>query len=407
MRGNPFARAAASGMLVAMMAAAAVGGDPVAPSGGWKQIRDENEKAMATLRQRQERAAGDREREAAQEAVWEEVRTSARRALAWAEGHPDAPDSLDAIIWTVHGLANGYYPELAAERVRAYDLLTGRGLASEKVAPVCYYAGGESVACPQAKRFLEKALAESPSRLIRAAACLGQARRYHIQAKIVRRVRDPLTPRSTLDYWAKFPGDFLKACEADDAKALDRRAESYFERLIAEFGDVKMPAPYNPTPFGELARGELYALRNLSVGKVAPEIVGEGVDGKPMKLSDYRGQVVAVVFWATWCGPCMGMVPHERELTKRLAGRPFTILGVNGDDDRRKAKETMAREGMTWPSWWNGGQAGAIVSAWGVRAWPTVYVLDAGGVIRYEGVREEMLDRAVDLLLAELGPPSK
>ncbi|HEY2155118.1 MAG TPA: redoxin family protein [Isosphaeraceae bacterium] len=405
MRWIKFAGPGASGLVVVATVAVAMG--PVAQSGELKRIQGDNEKAMAPLRQRQERAVGDRERDAAQAAVWEEVRSSARRALAWAEAHPDAPDSLDAIIWTVHGLANGYYPELAAERARAYDLLTERGLASEKVAPVCYYGGGDSIACPEARRFLETALSQSPSRLVRGAACLGLARRNHTLARIAQRARDPLTPRSTLDRWAKYPGDFLKACETSDVEALDREAELYFERLIAEFADVKMPHPYNPMPFGELARGELYAVRNLAVGKVAPEIVGEGVDGKPLKLSDHRGEVVAVVFWATWCGPCMGMVPHERELTKRLAGKPFTILGVNGDDDRTKAKEAMAREGMTWPSWWNGGQDGGIVAAWGVRAWPSVYVLDARGVIRYEGVRGEMLDKAVDLLVAEMEPASK
>ncbi len=55
---------------------------------------------------------------------------------------------------------------------------------------------------------------------------------------------------------------------------------------------------------------------NLVVGKPAPEIEGADMDGKPFKLSDYKGKVVVLVFWGTWCGPCMAQVPHERELVQ-------------------------------------------------------------------------------------------
>ena len=110
---------------------------------------------------------------------------------------------------------------------------------------------------------------------------------------------------------------------------------------------------------------------------------------------------MTVVFWATWCGPCMGMVPRERELVKRMAGKPFVVFGVNGDDDRARAKEVMAKESMSWPSLWNGGKLGGIVTKLGVRAWPAVYVIDSQGVIRYKNVYGETLDQAVDRLVAE------
>jgi thiol-disulfide isomerase/thioredoxin len=146
----------------------------------------------------------------------------------------------------------------------------------------------------------------------------------------------------------------------------------------------------------------------MRVGKVAPEIEAEGVDGTKFKLSDHRGKVVAVIFWASWCGPCMADVPHEREMTERLKGKPFTIVAVNGDDKREKAAEVMATEKMTWPSFWNGrdGADGPISKAWNVRGWPTVYVLDAKGVIRFKGLRGKELEEKVKLLLEE-GKASK
>ena len=321
------------------------------------------------------------------------------KGVCMGRAHPNDPESLDAVIWTIHGLANGSYPEYLAEQAQAYTLLTERGLASEKVVPICLYAGGEGVVCPEARRFLEAALEKSPSRLVRGAACLGLARDYHMTARSVRRLKDDLMRSLFVERW-KGTG-VVERAEAIDPDDYDRRAVLFFERLATEFGDLKMPPPYTQTPFAEMAQSELYELRNLEVGKVLPDLDGEDVRGGKVSLADHRGKVVAVVFWATWCGPCMAEVPHERELVKRMEGKPFVLLGVNGDDDRVKAAGTMAKESMTWPSIWNGGQFGGVVARFGVRGWPTLYLIDAQGVIRYRNVHSETLDKAVDRLVAE------
>jgi len=97
------------------------------------------------------------------------------------------------------------------------------------------------------------------------------------------------------------------------------------------------------------------------------------------------------------------MYPHERSLVKRLAGQPFALLGINSDRDREALKKVMKKQGITWRSFWNGGGTGGpISSAWNVRGWPTIYVLDHKGVIRYKNVRGERMDEAVDTLLAEM-----
>jgi hypothetical protein len=99
------------------------------------------------------------------------------------------------------------------------------------------------------------------------------------------------------------------------------------------------------------------------------------------------------------------MYPHERSLVKQLADKPFVLIGVNSDSDRDKIRKTVEEKDITWRSFWNGeqGTGGPISTKWGVTGWPTIYVLDEEGVIRYKNVRGEKMDRALETLLAEMG----
>ena len=158
---------------------------------------------------------------------------------------------------------------------------------------------------------------------------------------------------------------------------------------------------------GPTARGELLGLKNVSllrIGQVAPDIVGEALDGTKIKLSQQRGKITVLVFWASWCGPCMAMVPHEKKLVERMKGKPFALIGVNGDGDKVKAKEAAKKNEMTWTSFWDAAERpdGPISKAWNVYAWPTIYVLDANGVIRYVGHGDPKLDIVVDVLVRKL-----
>jgi Thioredoxin-like len=98
------------------------------------------------------------------------------------------------------------------------------------------------------------------------------------------------------------------------------------------------------------------------------------------------------------------MYPHERSLVKKLEGKPFALIGVNSDDNRETLKDRMKEERITWRSFWNGGSTdGPIAREWKVRSWPTIYVIDAKGVIRYKNVRGAALEQAVETLLREMG----
>src|SRR5947208_5528817 len=97
----------------------------------------------------------------------------------------------------------------------------------------------------------------------------------------------------------------------------------------------------------------------------------------------------------------MAMVPHERSLVKRLEGKPFALLGIDLDSDKAALKKAEEKNKITWRSWFDG-RGGPISDKWNIRFLPTVYVLDAKGVIRYKDVRDKELDEAVDMLLKEV-----
>jgi peroxiredoxin len=173
-------------------------------------------------------------------------------------------------------------------------------------------------------------------------------------------------------------------------KKATAEAEKCFERVIAKFGRVTQQG----RKLEDLAKPELSALRRLTIGKPAPEIEGEDLNGQPMKLSDYRGKVVVIVFW--WLGYTEAL--EHRKLVERMAGKPFALIGVYGEDDLTKGKAEVEKYGMTWPSFWDK-HNGPISKNWNVHSWPNIWVLDAQGVIRYRGVRGRELVEAVETLL--------
>ena len=145
-------------------------------------------------------------------------------------------------------------------------------------------------------------------------------------------------------------------------------------------------------------------VKTLTVGKTAPDAIGPDLAGDAFRLSDYRGKVVVVAFSADWCGICRTQYPYYRLMQDLYANWPFAILGVEAST-REAAGSLKAQHRLTYRSWLDdaGGELGRgpIASAWNVRGWPTTYVLDARGVVRFVNLRDEDLLKGVRQLLAE------
>ena len=106
------------------------------------------------------------------------------------------------------------------------------------------------------------------------------------------------------------------------------------------------------------------------------------------------------------------MYPHERSLVKRLADKPFALVGVNSDKDLDELKTVLKDENISWRSFTNGplGTGGPISKAWHIQGWPTLYLIDHKGVIRYKFLGAngaEKMDAAIDNLVAEAEKDAK
>ncbi len=191
----------------------------------------------------------------------------------------------------------------------------------------------------------------------------------------------------------------LALLRKDEAKYGENRqataeAERLFERVIGQFGRVKR----NGEKLADLAEEALFELRKLFIGKPAPETEGEDLDGRPLKLSDYRGKVVLLIFWARKCLPAN--VPDLVTLLDRFKGKPFAILGVYCDPDPAWGKEIAQESGMTWPSFCDG-RLGPIYTAWHNPGWPVFHIVDAKGIIRSRHLPESDVAKAVEAAMSK------
>lgn len=94
-------------------------------------------------------------------------------------------------------------------------------------------------------------------------------------------------------------------------------------------------------------------------------------------------------------------LPHLKELVQLHKDEPFALIGINTDPDRQGFLRRAKESGITWRNAWTGGTGGTWPTAWGIQRYPTTYVIDGQGVLRYVDARGEALSRAVETLLSE------
>jgi peroxiredoxin len=314
----------------------------------------------------------------------------APRFLEMAESHPEDPVAVNALLQIVCEIGIRVSPndkQLFPSYRKALELLMRDHLDDERLATACQWI--RRFVSPPAEEFLRTLSEKGRERNMRGMACICLAEYLVAKRELLLKPwfdDQKISPFKRF-FVSRWDPSFFHYIRQSDPEALYKEAEGQFKRAIKEYGDIVYWQDHRQTDRSETianaAKMKLNQLR-LSIGNIAPETAGRDMDGRPMKLSDYRGKAIVLSFWATWCPPCMAMVPHERSLVERLEGKPLVLIGINGDEDLEHARKIVQSEKITWRSWSDGKPPGPIATQWDVRSWPNFYIIDAKGVIRYK-----------------------
>jgi len=146
-----------------------------------------------------------------------------------------------------------------------------------------------------AAAFLRAVAEKNPKDELKGKATYGLGAMLHRAADFARQMHEqPELEQRVEAVYGKETSQWLRDGDTD---RLEKDAEKLFETAADKFAEVPM---YGEETLGDLAKGQLFEIRNLGIGKTAPEIEGEDLDGTPFKLSDYRGKVVVIDFWGNW-----------------------------------------------------------------------------------------------------------
>jgi hypothetical protein len=100
--------------------------------------------------------------------------------------------------------------------------------------------------------------------------------------------------------------------------------------------------------------------------------------------------------------PCKETLPRERSLVAKLEGKPFVFLGINCDPDQETLRVASHRQHLNWQNWWNGGPTGRYIAQYAVDSFPTTFVVDEAGIIRFRGRPGPAMEEAVERLVIGL-----
>jgi hypothetical protein len=237
---------------------------PATPAEEYQALLKDYEDKQEAFSKAYREAKTDEERQKVIDEKYPNARDYAKRFLKLAEDNAKEMVGFDAAAWLVQTVRFG--PEMN----KALELLAANHVANAKIGDVCLSLGYAD--SPEAEKLLRAVLAKESgaSHNAQGMACFGLA---------------------------SYLKNHARRGDGNDAEKMNKEAESLFEQAAEKYADVKVRGDRT---VADLAKGELFEVRSLVVGKTAPEIQGEDLDGKKFKLSDYRGKVVVLDFWGNW-----------------------------------------------------------------------------------------------------------
>jgi thiol-disulfide isomerase/thioredoxin len=116
------------------------------------------------------------------------------------------------------------------------------------------------------------------------------------------------------------------------------------------------------------------------------------VDGRKVDLSQMRGKVVLVDFWATWCAPCKVISPDIAALYRKYHDQGFEVIGISADSDRQALIDFTKKEGEPWPQYFETSQENVLLDKLGIDSFPTLWLVDKKGVVVNPNFRDLWAD---------------
>lgn len=251
-------------------------------------VKKELEVAESAMFEKYQKAKDDAERETV---LKDRPKGSVYAQKLWPLVTENATDAAaaEALSWMM------LISEDAADKKKAGDLLLQHHVQTEAIAEVLRPMSYEPK--PANLAFIERVAKDATQPSVRGKAIWAKAQLLGSAVETADTLASAsMKPEQRKSYEEYLGAEAVAWLKTLDAKATAAMREQLLEELVAKYGDVKM----SRDTLADAAKAELFEIRNLAIGKVAPDIVGKDVDGVQFKLSDYRGKVVVLDFWGEW-----------------------------------------------------------------------------------------------------------
>jgi thiol-disulfide isomerase/thioredoxin len=174
-------------------------------------------------------------------------------------------------------------------------------------------------------------------------------------------------------------------------------------RLKTEFPDTKPGKNADEILASIKKQAEAKKIKAALVdGAVFPDFAEKDLAGKPLAIANFKGKVVLVDFWATWCGPCVAELPSVLKAYEKYHAKGFEIIGISLDKDEAALNSFIKKKNLPWPQYFDGqGWQNKLAGKYGITSIPATYLLNGEGKIIGQDLRGDALDEAVSKALAK------